>query len=52
MPQMSPLWWSCLFIMFIAIFMSICMMMYTIKFYKPESKIIQMKDKISLNWMW
>nr|QDI93962.1 ATP synthase F0 subunit 8 [Tuxedo bicinctus] len=53
MPQMSPMWWSTLFLLFLAMYMLIMMNMYTYKIYQNE-KSMEMKTKnIScISWKW
>nr|UPL65601.1 ATPase subunit 8 [Rhopalus maculatus] len=51
MPQMSPLWWETLYIMFIMVFMIMIMIMYHNKNYKLKNT--SYKKKINqLNWKW
>nr|AFY16835.1 ATP synthase F0 subunit 8 [Lethocerus deyrollei]AOY34901.1 ATP synthase F0 subunit 8 [Lethocerus deyrollei]BCH52381.1 ATP synthase FO subunit 8 [Kirkaldyia deyrolli] len=52
MPQMSPLWWSTLFIMFISLFMVMCTINYFMVFYKKTKKINQKMTKTPMNWKW
>nr|YP_010133436.1 ATP synthase F0 subunit 8 [Lethocerus indicus]AJG02888.1 ATP synthase F0 subunit 8 [Lethocerus indicus] len=52
MPQMSPLWWSTLFIMFITSFMVMCTMMYFTVFYTKSKTSYQKKPHTSMNWKW
>nr|YP_009465594.1 ATP synthase F0 subunit 8 [Eurydema maracandica]AUZ97275.1 ATP synthase F0 subunit 8 [Eurydema maracandica] len=52
MPQMAPLWWEILFIMFMITFM-----MFNIMIYFNSSKNINKKNSLNkkslqLNWMW
>nr|QWX95535.1 ATP synthase subunit 8 [Paralycambes pronotalis] len=52
MPQMAPLWWELLFVMFIWLFMMISMIIYFNKMNNPEvmgSKSIETNQK---NWKW
>nr|QEI26521.1 ATP synthase F0 subunit 8 [Eurydema ventralis] len=52
MPQMAPLWWEVLFIMFMITFM-----MFNVMIYFNSSKSINNKNKINkksfqFNWTW
>uniref|UniRef100_A0AAU7YS11 ATP synthase F0 subunit 8 n=1 Tax=Rhopalus nigricornis TaxID=3151526 RepID=A0AAU7YS11_9HEMI len=51
MPQMSPLWWEMLYIMFIMMFMIMIIIMYYNKNFKLKS-IIYNKKINQLNWKW
>nr|YP_010582912.1 ATP synthase F0 subunit 8 [Aguriahana triangularis]UGN61332.1 ATP synthase F0 subunit 8 [Aguriahana triangularis] len=50
MPQMSPMWWTMLMIMFISSFIMCLYLMYfnTTKFFKFNKKF----TKKNLAWMW
>nr|YP_002791227.1 ATP synthase F0 subunit 8 [Aeschyntelus notatus]ABZ01972.1 ATP synthase F0 subunit 8 [Aeschyntelus notatus] len=51
MPQMAPLWWETLYIIFIFMFMIMIMIIYYNKSYSPKSN--NYKKKINqLNWKW
>nr|YP_010936680.1 ATP synthase F0 subunit 8 [Nesidiocoris poppiusi]WKW91650.1 ATP synthase F0 subunit 8 [Nesidiocoris poppiusi] len=52
MPQMSPMWWSLLFILFL---LSYVTMMMNIYFFKEMKKKMNGKGKLplkDLNWKW
>nr|AXS65983.1 ATP synthase F0 subunit 8 [Curculionoidea sp. 6 KM-2017]AXS65993.1 ATP synthase F0 subunit 8 [Curculionoidea sp. 5 KM-2017] len=51
MPQMSPLNWISLFLMFSSLFIILMMMNYYIFMYNPHSPQMK-KNKIKLNWKW
>uniref|UniRef100_A0AAU7YRW0 ATP synthase F0 subunit 8 n=1 Tax=Rhopalus nigricornis TaxID=3151526 RepID=A0AAU7YRW0_9HEMI len=51
MPQMSPLWWEMLYIIFIMMFMIMIIIMYYNKNFKLKS-IIYNKKINQLNWKW
>nr|AJF94299.1 ATP synthase F0 subunit 8 [Corizus sp. 'albomarginatus'] len=51
MPQMSPLWWELLYIMFILLFMIMMIIIYYNKNYKYKNNIISKKIN-QLNWKW
>nr|YP_009654709.1 ATP synthase F0 subunit 8 [Brachymna tenuis]QCI09264.1 ATP synthase F0 subunit 8 [Brachymna tenuis] len=52
MPQMAPLWWETLYMMFIMSFMMVNIMMYfTIK-NDFKSKKKEKKMFINMNWTW
>nr|QWX95529.1 ATP synthase subunit 8 [Latimbus concolor] len=51
MPQMAPLWWEILFLLFIMNFMMMSTIIYHNKMYSPK----QMKMKYKINqfkWKW
>nr|QWX95531.1 ATP synthase subunit 8 [Piezogaster calcarator] len=53
MPQMAPLWWEILFILFITSFLMTNIMIYYLK--SPEMLSIKStlyKTPIQLNWKW
>nr|UPL65897.1 ATPase subunit 8 [Lasiolabops cosmopolites] len=52
MPQMSPMWWSPLFMTFIITLVVIIMMIYTFKIYILKDKKNYPKNKKYINWMW
>nr|AKI32214.1 ATP synthase F0 subunit 8 [Lethocerus indicus] len=52
MPQMSPMWWSMLFIMFITAFMVMCTMTYFMVFYTKSKTTHKKMQKTSMNWKW
>nr|YP_010271147.1 ATP synthase F0 subunit 8 [Gargara genistae]UKB86912.1 ATP synthase F0 subunit 8 [Gargara genistae] len=50
MPQMSPLWWLTLMLMFNSMIMlSISMLYFN---YNNSFKVSTTSQKINLNWMW
>uniref|UniRef100_A0AAU7YRY0 ATP synthase F0 subunit 8 n=1 Tax=Rhopalus latus TaxID=238591 RepID=A0AAU7YRY0_9HEMI len=51
MPQMSPLWWEVLYIIFIMMFMVMIITMYFNKNFKLKSSIYNKKTNQS-NWKW
>nr|UPL65354.1 ATPase subunit 8 [Meschia woodwardi] len=51
MPQMSPLWWEILFIMFILSFMFINMIMFWGIDSMMETKKFKLNNKV-MNWKW
>uniref|UniRef100_A0AAU7YT69 ATP synthase F0 subunit 8 n=1 Tax=Rhopalus latus TaxID=238591 RepID=A0AAU7YT69_9HEMI len=51
MPQMSPLWWEVLYIIFIMMFMVMIIIMYYNKNFKLSSSIYNKKINQS-NWKW
>nr|YP_009692452.1 ATPase subunit 8 [Rhagovelia reitteri]QEH58864.1 ATPase subunit 8 [Rhagovelia reitteri]QEH58965.1 ATPase subunit 8 [Rhagovelia sp. XD-2019] len=51
MPQMSPMWWTSLMIMFTLSFMMVNSMMYFMKKYNVKSKM-EKKNQIQKNWKW
>nr|YP_010714131.1 ATP synthase F0 subunit 8 [Menida lata]WDD39694.1 ATP synthase F0 subunit 8 [Menida lata] len=52
MPQMAPLWWEILFILFLFLFMIMNIMVYFTK--KNSFKIMSnnKKNMIQFNWTW
>nr|YP_009727908.1 ATP synthase F0 subunit 8 [Notonecta montandoni]QHZ87283.1 ATP synthase F0 subunit 8 [Notonecta montandoni] len=52
MPQMSPMWWTTLFMLFLLSFLLVMMIMYFNKEYKPLSMEITKKEMKMLNWKW
>nr|YP_011009661.1 ATP synthase F0 subunit 8 [Hygia bidentata]WPV77653.1 ATP synthase F0 subunit 8 [Hygia bidentata] len=51
MPQMSPLWWEILYIMFLMSFMIINLIMYYNKNFNPKNNL-KKKDKHQFKWKW
>nr|YP_010925300.1 ATP synthase F0 subunit 8 [Sigara lateralis]WKD80503.1 ATP synthase F0 subunit 8 [Sigara lateralis] len=51
MPQMAPLWWTSLYIMFIMTMMLFYMLIYFNNKYKMMKSTKKM-EKIKNNWMW
>nr|AEH21216.1 ATP synthase F0 subunit 8 [Himacerus apterus] len=52
MPQMAPMWWSLLFIMFIMIMIMIIMINYFNLMYKIMFKPNSIHYKMNKNWKW
>nr|QZI85941.1 ATP synthase F0 subunit 8 [Eocanthecona furcellata] len=52
MPQMAPLWWEILFIVFIMTFLTFSIMIYFNKKNSTMSKTLSSKSIKNLNWMW
>uniref|UniRef100_A0AAU6PCF3 ATP synthase complex subunit 8 n=1 Tax=Diplonychus sp. TaxID=2977879 RepID=A0AAU6PCF3_9HEMI len=52
MPQMAPLWWTTLFLMFLTAFMIMCTINYFIIKYEPSTHQTEKKIKNSINWKW
>nr|QDI93923.1 ATP synthase F0 subunit 8 [Tuxedo bicinctus]QDI93949.1 ATP synthase F0 subunit 8 [Tuxedo bicinctus] len=52
MPQMSPMWWSTLFLLFLATYMLIMTSMYTYKIYQNENSLKKTKSAKYINWKW
>nr|QEH58957.1 ATPase subunit 8 [Metrocoris sp. XD-2019] len=51
MPQMAPMSWTMLFLMFISMVVLINMMMYFNKNYLTKKELIKSKMKM-MNWKW
>nr|YP_010736650.1 ATP synthase F0 subunit 8 [Cobbenicoris guangxiensis]WEM32408.1 ATP synthase F0 subunit 8 [Cobbenicoris guangxiensis] len=51
MPQMMPMWWEMLLLMFITIMLSLCIMIYHNKKYNNDSKIYKVIYK-QMHWTW
>nr|QDI93910.1 ATP synthase F0 subunit 8 [Tuxedo drakei] len=53
MPQMSPMWWSTLFLIFLSTYLMIMMNMYTYNIYQKWNKeSIKKKETSNINWKW
>nr|YP_009485607.1 ATP synthase F0 subunit 8 [Acanthaspis cincticrus]AVZ00743.1 ATP synthase F0 subunit 8 [Acanthaspis cincticrus] len=52
MPQMAPLWWTTLFLMFILSFIMIWTMMYFLYFSDPAEFSQEKKIETQMNWKW
>nr|QWX95540.1 ATP synthase subunit 8 [Cebrenis supina] len=53
MPQMAPLWWELLFILFIVSFMIMNSIIYYNKIMLPKQTSNNMKSKVNqFKWMW
>nr|YP_010714105.1 ATP synthase F0 subunit 8 [Menida musiva]WDD39668.1 ATP synthase F0 subunit 8 [Menida musiva] len=52
MPQMAPLWWEMLFILFIYMYFMINIMIYFIKKSEMKTNMKFNKSLKQLNWMW
>nr|UPL65692.1 ATPase subunit 8 [Sinodasynus sp.] len=53
MPQMSPLWWETLFIMFIILFMMINMILFFNKPQSPKQNKMHKNNMINqFKWTW
>nr|YP_009485620.1 ATP synthase F0 subunit 8 [Inara alboguttata]AVZ00756.1 ATP synthase F0 subunit 8 [Inara alboguttata] len=52
MPQMSPLWWTTLFIMFIMSLMMTWTMFYYLTSPSSKTGIQEKMTKLNLNWKW
>nr|UGS80168.1 ATP synthase F0 subunit 8 [Anomopsocus sp. AnspLA] len=52
MPQMNPIWWLTLMIMFLAILLFSNSLNYFYKVYKNEFKKNNYLQKPSINWKW
>nr|YP_009643366.1 ATP synthase F0 subunit 8 [Adrisa magna]AMR74997.1 ATP synthase F0 subunit 8 [Adrisa magna] len=52
MPQMAPLWWEILFILFITLFIIMSMMIYHMPYIKSGSSNMWHKIPNQLNWKW
>nr|QDI94079.1 ATP synthase F0 subunit 8 [Leucophoroptera quadrimaculata] len=53
MPQMSPMWWSTLFIMFITTYMLVMVLMYFFNMYKLKTYKKKLNKKHNnINWKW
>nr|QDI94053.1 ATP synthase F0 subunit 8 [Tuxedo susansolomonae] len=52
MPQMSPMWWSMLFLSFLAVFMLIMTIMYTYNIYMIKKTSQLEKKALNINWKW
>nr|YP_009450286.1 ATP synthase F0 subunit 8 [Notonecta chinensis]AOW68976.1 ATP synthase F0 subunit 8 [Notonecta chinensis] len=52
MPQMSPMWWTTLFSLFLLSFLLVMMIMYFNKEYKPITPQVESKKMSTLNWKW
>nr|QLY90334.1 ATP synthase F0 subunit 8 [Pollenia rudis] len=53
MPQMAPIGWLSLFIIFSITFMIFNMMNYFSYFpFMPKSNLISKKETLSINWKW
>nr|YP_010026161.1 ATP synthase F0 subunit 8 [Mattiphus splendidus]QOQ37013.1 ATP synthase F0 subunit 8 [Mattiphus splendidus] len=52
MPQMAPLWWESLFIMFIILFLIMSMIIYHL--IKPKKMKLKSLNKMvyQMNWKW
>nr|QWX95506.1 ATP synthase subunit 8 [Holhymenia tibialis] len=52
MPQMAPLWWELLFIMFIIMFMIMNAIIYHNKSLMPKSSKSLDKEIVQFKWKW
>nr|YP_010222618.1 ATP synthase F0 subunit 8 [Plautia lushanica]UCC46081.1 ATP synthase F0 subunit 8 [Plautia lushanica] len=52
MPQMAPLWWEILFMMFILSFIMMIIMIYFSLQNNIHKKSMQMNNINQMNWMW
>nr|YP_002970764.1 ATP synthase F0 subunit 8 [Valentia hoffmanni]ACJ69576.1 ATP synthase F0 subunit 8 [Valentia hoffmanni] len=53
MPQMSPMWWTTLFMLFIMLLMLMWVMMYSqINISPSPSEELKQIKLNNLNWMW
>nr|YP_010303517.1 ATP synthase F0 subunit 8 [Anaxilaus musgravei]QUT09469.1 ATP synthase F0 subunit 8 [Anaxilaus musgravei] len=52
MPQMAPLWWESLFLLFIVMFMMMTSMNYFLLIYKMNKSIKMINKSNQMNWMW
>nr|QDI93858.1 ATP synthase F0 subunit 8 [Tuxedo nicholi] len=52
MPQMSPMWWSLLFILFMSMYMLMMMIMYTHNTYKISNHKTPSSVNSNINWKW
>nr|YP_010994960.1 ATP synthase F0 subunit 8 [Cletus schmidti]WOZ13968.1 ATP synthase F0 subunit 8 [Cletus schmidti] len=52
MPQMSPLWWEILFLVFIMSFMLMNMIIFYNKKMTPSQKSIEMIKVNQFKWKW
>nr|YP_010710187.1 ATP synthase F0 subunit 8 [Macroscytus japonensis]WCS41487.1 ATP synthase F0 subunit 8 [Macroscytus japonensis] len=52
MPQMAPLWWEMLFIMFIAVFIMMSIILYHNINPSQEESDATIKNTINLSWKW
>nr|QDI94066.1 ATP synthase F0 subunit 8 [Tuxedo susansolomonae] len=52
MPQMSPMWWSLLFLLFLTVFMLIMAIMYTYNIYMIKKPNQSKKKAPNINWKW
>nr|QCI09186.1 ATP synthase F0 subunit 8 [Geotomus sp. FS-2019] len=52
MPQMAPLWWTTLFMMFILSFMTMNMIIFHLPCMQKGESDATIKTLNSLNWKW
>nr|YP_011009648.1 ATP synthase F0 subunit 8 [Hygia lativentris]WPV77640.1 ATP synthase F0 subunit 8 [Hygia lativentris] len=52
MPQMSPLWWEILYIMFLLMFMIIIMIIYYNKEFNPQNNLNKKMKLCQFKWKW
>nr|UGS80233.1 ATP synthase F0 subunit 8 [Ectopsocopsis cryptomeriae] len=52
MPQMNPIWWLSLMLMFLTILLLTNTMIFFLKTYSPFSKIFNKKNISTNNWKW
>nr|QDI94040.1 ATP synthase F0 subunit 8 [Tuxedo sp. ph57] len=52
MPQMSPMWWSLLFMLFVSTYMLMMMIMYTYNTYEISNHKMSSSINKNINWKW
>nr|QDI93781.1 ATP synthase F0 subunit 8 [Tuxedo cruralis]QDI93794.1 ATP synthase F0 subunit 8 [Tuxedo cruralis]QDI93819.1 ATP synthase F0 subunit 8 [Tuxedo cruralis]QDI93832.1 ATP synthase F0 subunit 8 [Tuxedo cruralis] len=53
MPQMSPMWWTTLFLVFLATYMLVMVIMYTYNIYQIMNNSSKKNNNIkNINWKW